>query len=71
MSKPKIITPDPERLRELQAVLSKLDPQKRLDWRLEVYTRRDNQDYLSQVIDLKTCRPVTKKKQAAELSENG
>lgn len=54
---------DPERLKELQAALIKIDPLKRRHWQLEVYTRRNNQDVLIKVIDLKTGKPLKRRRQ--------
>jgi hypothetical protein len=54
---------DTERLEELRGVLSKLDPAGAKAWRLEVYERRNGQEVLTTVIDLKTGQPVRKSKQ--------
>lgn len=45
---------DQERLDELRGVLEKIDGSARKDWLLEVYERRDGEDQLAEVIDIKT-----------------
>jgi hypothetical protein len=59
----------PERLQELQAVLRQLDPAGRLDWTLEIYTRRNGADKLSAIYDLKTGE--AKGRARAKVAENG
>ena len=57
----------PERLAELQAILAEFDPSGRFEWRLEIYVLRNGSDFITQVIDLKTGKPIAKPR---ELSEN-
>jgi hypothetical protein len=57
----------PERLQELQAVLRQLDPAGRLDWSLEVHIRRNGEDRIAEVYDLKKCEP----KRRAKVEQNG
>ena len=50
-------TIDQERITELRAVCSKLDPSARKTWLLEVYDRRQGEDVLVNVLDIKTGKP--------------
>ena len=52
----------PERLEELRQVLGKIDPAKKKTWLLELYVRRDGQDWLDKVIDIRTGKPYKRPK---------
>jgi len=49
-----------ERLRELQAIFEKLDPERRRAWRLEVYDLYNGRQRLVEKIDIKKAQNVTK-----------
>jgi hypothetical protein len=53
----KALTVDPERLDQLRAILGELDPGGRKAWILEFYDRRNGEDVLNAVINIKTGRP--------------
>jgi len=49
---------DQERIIELRDAISKLPGSERRKWRLEVYDLKNGQEVLTQVLDLKTGRPI-------------
>lgn len=53
---------DQERLSELRDILGKIKGSKRKSWHLEILDRRDGEDRVSQVIDIKTGKNVRIKK---------
>jgi hypothetical protein len=61
---------DPERINELREALSKLDPAGRKAWTLEVFELKNGAEVLKTVVDLKTGRPVKRRRDPEEMSQN-
>lgn len=58
-----------ERLDELQVVLRKIPGSKRKTWHLEIFERRDGVDCLTEIIDIRTGKPIRRRQEQKNESQ--